>query len=91
MAAGAEVVVAPGFAAGGHSVGVGFLCAGKSIGSRRREKSNAPARFLAPLSRSVIGSRPQRHSIIFSTEQCSYGPAFSTFFGANGLIAIAAP
>ena len=44
---------------------------GSVTASRRFEKSRASARFFALASRIVIGSRPQRHSIIRRTEQCS--------------------
>ena len=54
-----------------HTSVIAGMNAGSVIGSRRFEKSSASAKFFAFASRTVIGFRPQRHSIIFSTEQCS--------------------
>jgi nitroreductase len=54
-----------------HTLASGAVNAGSATASRRRLKSRAAARFLAVRSRSLIGSSPQRHSIIRSTEQCS--------------------
>src|SRR3954447_1089095 len=57
-----------------------------TLGSSLRAllKSSTSARFRAFASRCVNGASPQRHSIIFSTEVCSYGPSETTFAGDQG-------
>src|SRR5690349_20312084 len=47
-------------------------------------KSGVSARFRAFASRCVSGASPHRHSIIFNTELCSYGPSWWIFAADHG-------
>src|SRR5439155_25444088 len=69
--------------AGRGTVG-GGATSGTSMAERACENTSASARLRAYLSRACRGFRPQRHSIMRNTEQCSYGPLCSTRRGAHG-------